>query len=152
MHSIRVSDRKMSFSSAHFVAESATPERLHGHNYQVEVIIGGQLNSDGMVLDFRDIKKRVSDICTNLDHRVLLPGRSQRFKIREADSSIEVIAASKRYVFPKEDCLLLPIQTTTAELLAEYIATSLDLPTGYDIQVCVCESPGSIGCYAPNHQ
>ena len=148
MHSIRITDGKMSFSAAHFVVRGGTCERLHGHNYQVEISIQGPLDNHGMVLDFRDVKDRVTGICETLDHRVLLPGRSQEIKVREAVGTMEVVVTGRRYVFPKGDCIVLPIAATTAELLAEYIATKLELSGTYDYQVCVGEKAGSDGCYS----
>lgn len=38
---------------------------------------------------------------------------------------IEVRYGSKRWLFPMEDCVILPIFNTTAELLAEYVANQL---------------------------
>jgi len=148
MHSIRVTDGRMSFSAAHFVVCAGACERLHGHNYQVEVFVGGLLDNHGMVFDFWDIKERVADVCANLDHRVLLPGRSQDIKLREADSSVEVVVTGRRYVFPKDDCIVLPVAATTAELLAEYITNNLEFPGTYNVQVCVSEKAGNTGCYS----
>ncbi len=39
-------------------------KRLHGHNYLVEIWIEGEKNSNGMIVDFADLKKIVSE----LDH------------------------------------------------------------------------------------
>ena len=57
VHSIRVSDQKLHFSSSHFVLGSDGCENLHGHNYTVEITIEGALNKYGMVIDFRDVKR-----------------------------------------------------------------------------------------------
>jgi 6-pyruvoyltetrahydropterin/6-carboxytetrahydropterin synthase len=147
MHGIRITDEKMSFSAAHFVMRSGACERLHGHNYQVEVSIQGPLDDHGMVLDFRDVRDRVTGICESLDHRVLLPGRSKEIKVREVGGILEVVVADRRYVFPKDDCIMLPVAATTTELLAEYIATRIELSKAYGFQVCVSEKTGSSGCY-----
>src|SRR5574340_878980 len=52
--------------------------RLHGHNYQVELILGRHtLNDNGMVVDYSDMKPFQHYIDTTLDHRHLnevLPG------------------------------------------------------------------------------
>jgi 6-pyruvoyltetrahydropterin/6-carboxytetrahydropterin synthase len=43
--------------------------RLHGHNYEIEVFCkAAELDANGMVVDFKTIKERVSD---KLDHRDL---------------------------------------------------------------------------------
>lgn len=46
--------------------------RLHGHNWQVEVLISArQLNAIGMALDFQDIKAATKRITEAMDHRHL---------------------------------------------------------------------------------
>ena len=147
MHSIRVNDQRLHFSSAHFVMGADYCETLHGHNYFVDITISGPLDSDGMVLDFRDIKKQTLRICERLDHKTLLPGKSKSIKVDESEFSYEVTVSGKRYVFPKEDCFMLPLDATTAERLAEFIASQIELPDSYNVKVCVSESIGSMGCY-----
>jgi 6-pyruvoyltetrahydropterin/6-carboxytetrahydropterin synthase len=111
-------------------------ETLHGHNYFVDITISGPLDSDGMVLDFRDIKKQTLRICERLDHKTLLPGKSKSIKVDESEFSFEVTVSGKRYVFPKEDCFMLPLDATTAERLAEFIASQIELPDSYNEGLC----------------
>ena len=147
MHSIRVSSQKMSFSAAHFVVGTDYCESLHGHNYTVEVIVTGPLDENGMVLDFRDVKKQAVNVCARLDHKVLLPQSSETISIEHTDISYDVNVGEKRYVFPREDCIVLPFRATTAELIAQYIAGELQVQSNYSVKVCVSESLGSTGCY-----
>jgi len=137
----------MSFSAAHFVMGSEYCESLHGHNYFVTVEIFGELNDLGMLVDFRDVKKKVRSLCKTLDHRVLLPGESDIIEVSEKGESIEVFVQGKRYCFPIEDCVVLPFIATTAELLAEYVARNLSFPEGVRVKICVSESIGSNGCF-----
>ena len=148
MHSIKVSHPKMGFSSAHFVISEGECEALHGHNYTVELHIQGELDELGMVMDFRQVKKTASKICKTLDHKVLLPGLSSSISVLEEDESLKVQVEGKRYVFPGEDCVVLPIASTTAELLASYIRNQLELPPAIKVKVCVSESSGSVACYS----
>jgi 6-pyruvoyltetrahydropterin/6-carboxytetrahydropterin synthase len=122
-------------------------ENLHGHNYFVEITISGPLDSDGMVMDFKEIKKQTLRICERLDHKTLLPGKSKSIKVDESEFSYEVTVSGKRYVFPKEDCFMLPLEATTTERLAEFIASQIELSESYRVKVCVSESIGSMGCY-----
>lgn len=47
-------------------------ENLHGHNWKVEVHVGGErLNEAGVLMDFGDIKRHVADIINQIDHRFL---------------------------------------------------------------------------------
>lgn len=45
--------------------------RLHGHSWRITVLIEGVCNSDGMVLDFRDLSRVVNAQLEQLDHRYL---------------------------------------------------------------------------------
>jgi 6-pyruvoyltetrahydropterin/6-carboxytetrahydropterin synthase len=137
----------MSFSAAHFVVGADYCESLHGHNYTVEAIVTGPLDANGMVMDFRDVKKQAVSVCARLDHKVLLPRNSEAISIEETDISNDVNVAGKRYVFPREDCIVLPFRATTAELIAEYIAGELQVQSNYSVKVCVSETLGSTGCY-----
>lgn len=46
--------------------------RLHGHNWRIEVVVRGQqLDSSGMLLDFKVLKKHLNDVLLTLDHYYL---------------------------------------------------------------------------------
>ena len=61
------------FSAAHVLQEiGGKCEDLHGHNFIVEATIGGRsLNSEGILVDFRDVKKWLAGILEEFDHRCL---------------------------------------------------------------------------------
>lgn len=70
MFKIKVRD---SFSSAHMLrGYKGDCERLHGHNYKVEVTIcSNELNDIGILADFRDIKQAIKTCLGPLDHKLL---------------------------------------------------------------------------------
>ena len=147
MYSVRVKDQRMHFSASHFVKSEDDVENLHGHNYSLKIKLTGPLNKDGMVYDFREVKTKALKICKTLDHKVLLPGESKSIKVTKSEGFIEVFVGEKRYVFPEEDCLVIPTTATTAELLAKYFHEHLDFPKDFKVKVCVSENEGSTGCY-----
>lgn len=61
------------FASAHRLREyDGNCERLHGHNWKIEVRLEGEtLNDLGMVCDFRDAKRIIKQVTDRLDHRYL---------------------------------------------------------------------------------
>jgi len=61
------------FAAAHQLrALQGGCERLHGHNWKVEVHVeGSDLGDDGLLLDFKEIKKETKDILHGLDHQFL---------------------------------------------------------------------------------
>src|SRR5207244_12507202 len=72
--------------------------------------------------DFNALKHRTKAITDELDHRMLLPTRNGVITLEEKPGSIRVRYKDREWVFPRDDCVLLPIENTTAELLARYIA------------------------------
>ena len=45
---------------------------MHGHSYQIEVVIEGEIDSErGWLMDFADIDEHVSPLVRRLDHHVL---------------------------------------------------------------------------------
>jgi len=61
------------FSGAHKLREyQGRCEKLHGHNWKVEVIVSGaKLNKTGLLIDFRKIKSQLKKIIDKLDHKYL---------------------------------------------------------------------------------
>lgn len=61
------------FAAAHALRDYEGPcARLHGHTWQVEVVVKGRhLDRRGMLVDFTDIKTSVKNILGELDHRNL---------------------------------------------------------------------------------
>ncbi|MCK4533933.1 MAG: 6-carboxytetrahydropterin synthase QueD [Syntrophobacterales bacterium] len=63
---------KKTFSAAHTLDIGGERENLHGHNFRVEATVASEkLNADGLVLDFRVLKKWVNEILEDLDHTFL---------------------------------------------------------------------------------
>jgi 6-pyruvoyltetrahydropterin/6-carboxytetrahydropterin synthase len=60
-------------AAAHYLRDFSGPcERLHGHNYKVEVFLrGSALSKAGMLEDFTDIKRAMNDVLGRLDHYCL---------------------------------------------------------------------------------
>ena len=61
------------FSAAHRLRQyKGSCERLHGHNYRVQVILGADsLHESGMLLDFREAKHMINQVVGQLDHQFL---------------------------------------------------------------------------------
>ncbi len=60
------------FSAAHDLDIGGKHEGIHGHNFKVEATIESEeLNTDGLVLDFRVLKKWLNEILEEMDHKFL---------------------------------------------------------------------------------
>jgi 6-pyruvoyltetrahydropterin/6-carboxytetrahydropterin synthase len=123
---VRVTKDHLVFCSGHFISyEGDKCERLHGHNYRAAVEIEGPLDDNHYVFDFIALKLRTKEITDELDHRMMLP-TANPYIVVEADArAVHVRYQTREWLFPREDCVLLPIENTTAELLARYIGQRL---------------------------
>lgn len=123
---VRLAKEQFVFSSAHFITFNGNIcERLHGHNYRVEAEIAGPLDENEYVVDFIAARDALLEITGTLDHHVLLPTEHEQIKVVADDREVTATFAERRWVFPREDCILLPMPNTTAELLARYIGLQL---------------------------
>jgi 6-pyruvoyltetrahydropterin/6-carboxytetrahydropterin synthase len=125
-YTVRVSKDYLVFCSGHFISyEGDKCERLHGHNYRAAVEVEAGLDDNHYVFDFIALKKRTRALTDELDHRMLLPTRNPLILVEEGPRSVRVRYRDREWVFPRDDCVLLPIENTTAELLARYLARRL---------------------------
>ena len=123
---VRVTKDHLIFSSGHFISyEGDKCERLHGHNYRTAVEVEGVLDANWYVFDFIALKRETKVITDELDHRMMLPTRNPLIRVEASPRSVHVAYRDREWVFPSDDCVLLPIENTTAELLARYIAGRL---------------------------
>jgi len=123
---VRIAKESLVFSAAHFITFAGNIcERLHGHNYKVAAEVHGPLDENQYVVDFIAVRDALAEIIAELDHHMLLPTTHPRIKVAAGATSVEVTFEERRWVFPRGDCVLLPVANTTAELLARYIGVKL---------------------------
>ena len=147
---VRIEKDYTVFCAGHFITyDGHECEPLHGHNYQAAAALEGLLDENAYVFDFTRLKRALRSIVDRLDHRMLLPTGSALIRVEEQPHSIRARYRDREWVFPRDDCVLLPIENTTAELLARYIAgrllDSLKTKDGFVpevLRVEVEEAPG----------
>ena len=125
-YKVRVTKDHLVFCSGHFISyEGDKCERLHGHNYRAAIEVEGDLDANHYVVDFIALKDMTKQITDELDHRMLLPTQNQLIRLNEEGANIRVTYRERMWSFPRDECVLLPIENTTAELIARYIAHRL---------------------------
>lgn len=152
-HHVRVTKDYLVFSSAHFITFNGDVcERLHGHNYRVAAEVYGPLDENQYVVDFVALREILKELIGELDHHMLLPTEHPLIKVQADEREVTVTFRERRWIFPKDDCVLLPVANTTAELLAEYLGRKLlgqlEQHTGQRppvVRVEVDECEGQIG-------
>ena len=123
---VRVTKDYLVFSAAHFITFAGNIcERLHGHNYRVAAEVYGPLDENRYVIDFIALRDTLRDLVLELDHHMLLPDRHPTIRVVADERSVEVTFEERRWVFPRGDCVILPLENTTAELLAHYLGMRL---------------------------
>ncbi|MAG92500.1 MAG: 6-pyruvoyl tetrahydrobiopterin synthase, partial [Planctomycetaceae bacterium] len=125
-YTVRVTKDHLVFSAAHFITFNGNIcERLHGHNWRVAVELTGPLDENRYVFDFIALRDALQSIVGGLDHRVLLPTEHATIRVEASETEVAAQFEDRRWVFPREDCVLLPVENTTAELIARWIGGQL---------------------------
>ncbi|MFQ3593711.1 MAG: 6-carboxytetrahydropterin synthase [Gemmataceae bacterium] len=123
---VRVTKDYLVFCCAHFISYQGDQcERLHGHNYRVAVEVEGALDGNHYVFDFITLKNRTRELVDELDHRMLIALNGTVIQAQVDHRQVRLTYRDREWIFPREDCALLPIENTTAELLAKYLAGRL---------------------------
>lgn len=149
MKQVSVEVSGIEFSAGHFVSEGGKCEHLHGHNYKASVRLTGEVNPQGMIIDFRIIKQRLREICKKWDHRVLLPAHSKKIIVSAKGTQTQVVTPEGTYSFPTSDVIVLDVVETTAEelarLLSQYLKDEMkqEFPNIRQITIWVAESDSS---------
>lgn len=125
---LHIYKQNFKFSSAHFlIFDSERAERLHGHNYQVQLQMSFQTDSEvmlqkGFCIDFHEIKVWLKKRLDQWDEFVLLPALHPDFRFEEKGPRLEVSFRDRFYVFPKNEVVRLPLVNTSVELLSKLLA------------------------------
>jgi len=91
---------KGSFSSAHYLRNyKGKCENLHGHNWGVMAAVSSPELTNGMVIDFKELKEKLKEVTAPLDHVLLNDLRD----FKKLNPTSENIA---RYIFKKLSRLL----------------------------------------------
>ncbi|RMF42433.1 MAG: 6-pyruvoyl tetrahydropterin synthase family protein [Planctomycetota bacterium] len=123
---VHLHKQQLVFSAAHFITfDGNICERLHGHNYGVRAEVCGTLDENRYVIDFIAFRDALADIVGRLDHHVLLPRSHPAIRVTEQEREVTAVFEDRRWIFPREDCIILPVINTTAEEIAQWIARQL---------------------------
>ena len=96
----------------------------------------------------------VASLCEELDHAFLLPSENQHLSVERTEGHCRIAFGDRRYVIPESEVRALPIDNSTAERLAEWLAVRLadDLrgrgaTNLTSVAVTVEEAPGQSATY-----
>ncbi|HET9624684.1 MAG TPA: 6-carboxytetrahydropterin synthase [Kofleriaceae bacterium] len=149
-HRILIARAEHKFSCAHMtVFPDGSKERLHGHNYTVSLALDVDRIELGAMIPFAPIKAAIGELCHAWKEHVLLATENPFFALIRDDSELEFTLCGDRYVLPRRDALLLPIDNISVEALAAHVAyllrdrlVMLDVTQARALEVTIEESPG----------
>jgi 6-pyruvoyltetrahydropterin/6-carboxytetrahydropterin synthase len=150
-HRILIAREQYKFSCAHMtVFPDGTKERLHGHNYTIALALELERVDLPAMIPFAAIKGVLAELCALWKERVLLAANNPHFKIVADHHELEFLLCGQRYVMPRGDALLLPIDNISVEALAAHVAdlfrdriAALVEPAGGRLlEVTISEHPG----------
>ena len=132
--------RTFTFCAAHRIEGHPKCGRLHGHNYEVEVVLQGKVSPEtGMIIDFGDVDAELKPVIDAMDHRYLVSNGNLNAKDPYAKIAMDT-----------GDMYRLAYPASTAEYIAAYIhervCTKLHW-TSDRCQVTVQETPRNKATY-----
>jgi 6-pyruvoyltetrahydropterin/6-carboxytetrahydropterin synthase len=129
---LNLAKQNFKFSSAHFlIFDDKHAEMLHGHNYQVEIVIYPKPDFDfeqqGYFIDFADVKVKVKKLCDIWDEHILLPAKhpDMKYKSSSDGKNYEIHFRERFYSLPQNETIWLPINNTSVEQLSHLFAQNL---------------------------
>jgi 6-pyruvoyltetrahydropterin/6-carboxytetrahydropterin synthase len=122
-------------------------ERLHGHNFQIFLDVELADGTFAKMVDLDVFRNALAEICAAWKERLLLPAASMHFEVvRDDGVEIDFRLCGKRYVVPRDEVVLVPIDNVSVEGLAEHVARRIAErvvdPTVRALDVRVEELPG----------
>ena len=150
-HRISIAREQYKISCAHMtVFPDGTKERLHGHNYTIAIALDVDRIDLPAMVPFSPIKAALGELCAAWKEHVLIATKNPHFVLVRDDAELELTLCGERYVMPRGDALLLPIDNISvealaahiAELLRDRLAAELAAPHVRALEVTVDESPG----------
>jgi len=100
----RIGIEGLRFESIHYTPDSSGPQLLHGHTFRVDIVVEGELDDNGMVVDFRRLRELAESIIAEWDQAVIVPLKDR-----------ERIRISGPFNIK---CILIPFNTATTENIA----------------------------------
>jgi 6-pyruvoyltetrahydropterin/6-carboxytetrahydropterin synthase len=131
------------------VFADGTKERLHGHNYTIAIALEVDSVALSAMVPFAPLKQALGELCAAWKEHVLIAAHNPHLAILRDDAELEFTLCGERYVLPRGDALLLPLDNISVEALAMHVAELLRSRLApiagahvKSLEVTVEESPG----------
>ena len=151
-HRIEIAREQFKFSCAHMtVFPDGSKERLHGHNYYIGIALELSRVEFADMVPFGAIKEAILGLCREWREHLLLAADNPFLEmVADTADELEFRLCGARYVVPRGDAIILPIDNVTVEALAGHVSDLLiarlesvlagEVVT--QLEVTVSENPG----------
>ncbi|MFT7185801.1 MAG: 6-pyruvoyl-tetrahydropterin synthase [Pseudohongiellaceae bacterium] len=97
-----------------------------GESWNVDIVLSGDLDHQGMVFDFGHVKKKIKSIIdSELDHRFVITKHAKNFELKQTGSNSELnwqnIMGTYQHISPNDAILVLEIKTVNPKSIASYL-------------------------------
>ena len=99
-------------------------DRLHGHTYDIRLSLAGK-DQVAFLYPFEALMQMMVETVEPLDNKVLLADGGGNVAKFEDGTVTYVSADERRYMFPRDDIVLLPVREVTVEALADYLLNQI---------------------------
>ena len=131
--SLTLANENFKFHAAHFMAyvtedNKVVREPLHGHNYHVKITVNEvQNNEHYSMINFEYLSSIVKPICDEIDNHMLIPVKSKALDVSESNGhvTVKIVNTKYKFVVPKTDCYLLPLEASSCEAMSKYISEKI---------------------------
>ncbi len=121
-----VTDHDQLYCGHMTVYPNGKKERLHGHNFRIFLAIDLADGSMAKMIDLDIARLAIAGICREWKERLLLAAKNPFLEvIAETDRELEFRLCGERYVVPRGDVAILPIENASVEGLAAHIGDLL---------------------------
>ncbi len=106
---MKIGIKGLTFDAAHYTPGTTKKcMNLHGHTFTVDIEIEGEpKETNGMIMDFLEIKKIVKSVLEKYDHKIILPKKDRDNTIIKGNFNTEILFIE--YPFATTECIALSI-------------------------------------------
>lgn len=97
-----------------------------GESWNVDIVLSGQLDDQGMVFDFGHVKKTIKKIIDQqVDHCFVISSQTKNLEVIKSKEQIELnwkhATGNYQHISPNESVLLLDVKTINKSCVAKYL-------------------------------
>lgn len=127
---VKVGLEGLSFDSAHYTLSSEGNQQIHGHTYKINVEIEGESidENTGFIIDFELLKKIVSEIIKDWDHKLIVPKEDYEHIYFKGPFKLEIKTIDHKY--PSAEYIGLEIAKSIYEKLDKKFKVTVKIYEG----------------------